>query len=394
MGNRPFFDILLQELNVIRHLIAPALAAIFLAACGGGGDSGPSSPPPTTTETAPPTSSGVDGSDHRATILAAQTAATTPAAGTTGALPVVSAGEIQIDGGAQYVTFTKSAEGKYYGLSDALGTYLVDPANVKQVCVNSSQIGWNVPGYTSRSCSPLDANGFAVLPRTCNKDRVAYNMDTNDGKQLWLDHTSERKFVRKGIASTLRTDGLIDYGGYAPATISAKAGTTAGTVDVTYNWQNNCMGGFGKDGKLTDLNPNLAETDPDFRYLGFIMNTNKEGWGITAIGDRMPVPMSKMAYASYDSVAGAYSVTFKGLKCNDRGNITVYKGTGTATNVTYDPGTTAGVVDGFGAGWGIIQVASEAFQFWSIAPGLPTGMSLSFDRAKFQLVWALAGCNT
>lgn len=401
MGNSPSLTSLYKEIQVIRHLIASAFLATFLAACGGGGDGGSSNPPPTeqlpspVVSPAPSTGSGIDGSDHRATIMAATAAATTPAAGTAGALPVVSAGEIQIDGGAQYVTFTKSADGKYYGLSDALGTYLVDPANVKQICVNSSQIGWNVPGYTSRSCSPLDVNGFAVLPLTCNKDRVAYNLDTNDGKKLWLDHTSERKFVRKGIPSTLRADGLIDYGGYTPATITAKAGTTAGTVDITYNWQNNCMGGFGKEGKLTNLNPNLPETDPNFRYIGFVMNTNKEGWGITAIGDRMPVPMDKMRYASFDTPTGAYKVTFTGLKCNDKGNITVYEGTGTSTAVTYDPGKDAlGVVDGFGAGWGIIQAGSDPFQFWAIAPGLPTGMSLSFDRTKFQLVWALAGCTT
>ena len=50
--------------------------------------------------------------------------------------------------------------------------------------------------------------------------------------------------------------------------------------------------------------------------------------------------------------------------------------------------------DGFGAGWGIIQNASDPFQFWSIASGLPTGLSLSFDRTQFQLVWSRSGCNT
>ncbi len=375
-------------MRLTHSLFLGPFAAILIACGGGGGDANPA--PPSPGATSPPTSSGVTGgTDGRSKALAAVSAAaaSAPAAGTAGTLPVVSAGEIQIDGGAQYITFTKTLDGKYYGLSDALGTYLVDPTDVVQVCVNSSQIGWNVPGYTSRSCSPLDTNGFAVLPRTCNKDLVAYNMDTKSGKKLWLDHVSERKFVRKGIISTVQPNGLIAYGSYVPATVSLKAGTAAGTADLTYNWQNNCMGGFGKDGLLTDLNPNLAPDDPDFRYISFLWNSNKEGWGLRASGDR--VPSTKQAFASFDAATGNYSVTFTGLKCNDKGNVTAYKGTGLATAVVWDFGT-----DDFGAGWGIIQAASDPFQFWSIQTNLPTGVNLFFDRLTYQLGWNISGCNT
>ncbi len=392
MGNRPFFDISPhKESIVIRHIVFPACLAVLLAACGGGG--GDADPAPSTgTTSPPPTSAGSDyTAGRRATIQAvgdATAAAATPAAGTTTPLPVTSAGEIQIDGNAQYVTLYKTASGQFYGLSDAGGSYLVDPSVVTQVCFNSSQVGWNVPGYTSRSCAPLDVNGFATLPKTCNKDIGTWNLDTTDGRKLWFDHTSERRFVRRGITSTVQTNGLVSYGGYAPATVSARPGTAAGTVDITYDWKNNCMGGFGKNGLLTDLDPN----DPDAR-IKFVWNSNKAGsnntpgWGLLPIGDR--AVSTKEAYASFDAAAGNYSVTFTGLTCNDRGNITAYKGTGPADNVTWDVAT-----DGFGAGWGIIQNASDPFQFWSIAAGLPTGMSLSFDRTQFQLVWSRTGCNT
>lgn len=390
MGNRPFFDILHKEFIVIRNIISPAILALFLAACGGGGgDADPA--PPTNTAPPPSTAAGDYASAQRATIQAvgaATAAAATPAAGATTPLPVTSAGEIQIDGFAQYVTLFKTTDGRYYGLSDAGGSYLVDPAIVTQVCFNSSQVGWNVPGYTSRSCAPLNADGYAELPMTCNKDIGTWNLDTSDGRKLWFDHTSERKFVRRGITSTVQTNGLVTYGGYQPATVGIKAGTAAGTVDVTYDWKNNCMGGFGKNGLLTDLNPNNADA-----RIKFVWNSNKAGanntpgWGLVAIGDR--AVSTKEAYASFDAAAGSYSVTFTGLACSDRGNITVYKGTGPADNVTWDFAT-----DGFGAGWGIIQVASDPFQFWSIASGLPTGMSLSFDRTQFQLVWSRSGCTT
>ncbi len=376
--------------RLIPRFVFPAIVAT-LVACGGGG-SDPQPIPSTVAE--PSTSSEVNDPSERARILAVSAVPTVPVTGVAlTALPIVSAGEIIIDGGQQFVTFMKTAAGQYYGVSDALGTYLVDPADVKQICVNSSQIGWNVPGFTSRSCSPLDANGFATLPRTCNKDLVAYNLDTFSGKKLWFDHVSERKFVRKGIASTVQPNGLIAYGGYVPATVSLKAGTAAGTADLTYSWNNNCMGGFGKAGKLTDLNPNLDPADPDFRYIAFLWNSNKVGWGMVPIGNR--VPSSKLAFASFDAATNGYSVTWTGLACNDRGNITVYKGTGPANAVVYDPGKDAtNVVDGFGEGWGIVQKATDLFQFWSIAPGLPTGVSLTFDRVKFQTVWTIAGCTT
>jgi hypothetical protein len=377
-------------MRLTKSLFLTPFAAILIA-CGGGGGDGTAPAPPTNTAPPPSTSAGDHASARRATIQAvgdATAAAVIPAAGTTTPLPVTSAGEIQIDGFAQYVTLFKTTDGRYYGLSDASGSYLVDPAIVTRVCFNSSQVGWNVTGFTSRSCAPLNADGYAELPMTCNKDIGTWNLDTSDGRKLWFDHTSERKFVRKGIVSTVQANGLVTYGSYQPATVAIRAGTAAGTVDVTYDWKNNCMGGFGKNGLLTDLNPNSADA-----RIKFVWNSNKAGagntpgWGLLPIGDR--AVSTKEAYAAFDTAAGSYSVTFTGLACNDRGNITVYKGTGPADNVTWDLAT-----DGFGAGWGIIQNAADPFQFWSIPTSLPTGLSLSFDRTQFQLVWSRTGCNT
>jgi hypothetical protein len=373
-----------------------ALFSFILVACGGGGGPDGSGPPPAQQPPPPvPNSNSAADPMPKAALDMVRAAATTAATATT-PLPIVSAGEIQIDGAQQFVTLVPftAADGKkyYYGLSDQLGTYLVDPADVKQVCYNSSQVGWNVPGFTSRSCAPLDANGFVSLPRTCNKDIGTWNLDTLSGKKLWFDFTSQRAFVRKGIASAVQPNGLVSYGGFQPAQISAKPGTTPNTVDLKLEFKNNCMGGFGLDGKLTDLNPNLDPSDPNFRFVAFLWNSNKAGWGIVPVADR--VPSTKLAFASFDVNSNGYEVEFKGLACNDFGNVTVYKGTGTSDNVTYDPGTDAKGQVGFGAGWFIIQNAADPFQFWSISGGLPTGMSLSFDRTKFTINWSLAGCTT
>lgn len=361
--------------------------AAILIACGGGGGGSADPAPPNASTPPPSTSAEVSGTDHSSRVRIAALGDPVPAPGTTAALPVVSAGEIIINEIAMYVTFARLPDGRVYGLSDAAGTYLIAPADIERVCANSNQIGWDVPGYTSRSCGVPDENGYLQLSRTCNKDLVAWNVHLTDGRILWFDHTSERRWVRTGLSSTLRSDGLIEYGNYTPATVSANVGATVGgqpTADVTINFQNNCMGGFGKDNALTDLDPSLP--------IKYVWNSNRaganytSGWGLLPIDDR--AVSIREAYAGYDEATGSYFVTFTGLACADRGNITVYKGTGPADAVVWDVGT-----DGFGAGWFVIQNASDPIQFWRPAAPLPSGVTLSFDRLTYQIDFRVPGCT-
>ena len=85
-----------------------------------------------------------------------------------------------------FVGWNTSPGGKYFCLSDATGTHLVDPAQVAKVCFNSFETGGTVPGHDSRACSPVDANGYAPLPinATCNRAVGTYSVVLTDGTVL------------------------------------------------------------------------------------------------------------------------------------------------------------------------------------------------------------------
>lgn len=355
----------------MRRLNLVSFTFLLLAVACGGGDKSVSSNP-----TVPPSTSSDLGTvipDERVTIQAAA-AGNVVAVVEDATLPLVSAGTIMVGPSTQTIMFARTADGQYYGLSDAAGTYLVNPTDILRVSANSNQTGWDVPGYTSRAIGVPDTAGVVVLPRTCNKDVSAWNVHMKDGRILWFDHTSERQWIRLGIPSTLRADGLVEYGSYTTPTVSAKPGAVVNgqvTAEVTIDFQNNCLGGFGQSGKLTDL-------DPAATPIMFLWNSDKVGWGI----DRTPA--AEAVRPSYDASAGSYRATFTGLACTDVGNITVYKGSGSETDPIWDPSA-----DGYGAGWFIIQNASDPFQFWKPASDLGTGVSVTFDRIQFQIAYSV-----
>lgn len=355
----------------MRRILIPLVFTLLLTACGGGGS--PRESVPSTPSDVPPVASPPPGDfvpDTRATIQAAATGDRMADA----TLPIISAGSITVGATTQTVAFARTADGMYYGLSDASGTYLVRPADILRVAANSNQVGWDVAGYASRAIGVPDSDGVVVLPRTCNKDILTWNVHLKDGRILWFDHTSERKWERRGIPSTLRSDGLIEYGEYTTPTVSVKPGPKVdghGTADLVIDFKNNCPGGFGKDGKLTDLNPEVV---PNM----FLWNSDKVGWGIHRSPQALPIrPV-------YDSDAGGYRAVFTGLACTDRGNITVYQGSGPMENPTWDPGP-----DGYGIGWFIIQSLSDPFQFWKPDDNPDPGVSISFDRTKYQIVYSV-----
>lgn len=379
---------------MIRNIIPLAIVALFLAACGGGGGSDPH----TTTSplVAPPDSAtSLSAAPERARkmAIAAAVAASAPAPDADEVLPVTPGANVVINEIQMFLGLNKTPGGKFFGLSDQSGTHLVDPATVKEACFNSFETGWTVPGHTSRACAPVaPETGYAELPinATCNRALGTWSVVLNDGTVLWADTEGERAWTTEGLPVIRHTGtddplrGLIEYGaGGRQQPFATSTAVKDGKVELTVNFGSNCLGGFGLDEKLTNLMP--AEKT----YFKFGWNSPKagadggEGWGIVPVGDRMPSVVE--SYAEYDTEAGSYTLTFKGLACGDRGNITVYQGTGeTPETVVWDPGVDAKGVIGFGAGWFAIQRDPDELQLWvAKAP-------VSFDRDKYQIV--LPGC--
>lgn len=372
--------------------------AALLAACGGGGDGSPATSAVTPSiSVAPPATgnSGISAPDARMRIMAAAQTASAPAPdATTELLPVTSAGTIVLNEVQHFIGFVRTPGGKYFGLSDASGTHLVDPARVKLVCFNSFETGWAVDGRTSRACSPIDETGYAPLPinATCNRALGAWSAILDDGTVLWFDFESERAWKIEGLPVVRHATandplrGLIEYGaGGRQQPYATAASDGNGGANLTINFGSNCQGGFGLDNKLTNLMPAIDT------YFKYVWNSPKasasggHGWGVVQVGDR--APSVREAYAEYDAATGSYSVTFKGLACADRGNITVYKGVGPTDAVVWDPGVDAKGDTGFGIGWFAIQRDPTELQLWVAKD------PVSFDREKYQIVWSLPGCT-
>ncbi len=392
--------------------------AVFVACGGSSGDADPSSP--NAADNPPTTSADMSVPDHRVTIQAAAIAATTPVTGVS--LPQTPGGEIFLNPFEQFWTFFPTSDGRYFGLSRPGATLLVAPTSVKAACFFSHRVGWGVNGGVSRACGPI-VDHFATLPRTCNNDTGTYAVilkgalkpgktgidwqDWHDGEVLWADFVSERQhqfainpafpLEAKRITSGLKS-GLIEYGkpgvGYRPATVRAEARGV-----LTLDFGSNCTGGFGLDGKLTNIDP----TVPDVVYK-FVWNSPKanaagsHGWGIIEVRDAsgrvIRRPSVKEAFLTFNPVTESWEVRFEGLACNDFGNITVYRGANLAGNVIWDPGIDARGQVGFGAGWFVIESTIDSYHFWSIAPGLPMAMNLFINRFSSQLFWTTPGCTT
>lgn len=386
----------------MRKLILAVSTALTLAACGGGGDSGGTSaaPPPTQTtpippvvSNPPPTASGSDltAPEARSRIMAAAAAAGTPAPGTTEPLPIRPGARVTTTDIQHFIALEKTDTGKYFGMSNASGTQLVDPASVQKICFNSFETGWAVGGRTPRACAPIDpATGYGEVPAnsTCNRAVGTWSIHLVDGTILWSDTMGDRQWAVDGLPVIRHTDptdplyGLVEYGvgGRKQPTISSAVNNSK--VDVTVDFGSNCLGGFGyqdaaEQGYLVDFMP-VANT-----YWKFLWNSDEEGWGIVQVGDRRP--STKEAYPVYDAVSASYKVTFTGIKCATRGQITAYRGTGPTDSVVWDSGLDYRGEIGYGAGWFAIQRNPAELQLWvAQAP-------VVFERDLYQIV--LTACT-
>lgn len=371
--------------------ITPTVAV--LVACGGGGGGDDSSPAGPLAGHEPNSATGLSDAPERARKLAldaATVASSDPAPSSTDEmLPVTPGANVVINEIQMFLGFNKTPGGKFYGLSNSTGTKLVDPATVKEVCFNSFETGWTVPGHGSRACAPVNPeNGYAELPinSTCNRALGTWSVILKDGTVLWADTEGERAWTTEGLPVIRHTAvgdplrGLIEYGtGGRQQPFITSTAVRDGKVDLTVNFGSNCLGGFGLDEKLTNLMP------VDKTYFKFGWNSPKagagggEGWGIVQVGDRMPSVIE--SYAEYNAALGSYTLTFKGLSCGDRGNITVIKGTGeTPETAVWDPGKDAKGDVGFGIGWFAVQRNPDELQLWLAKP------PVTFDREKYQIV--------
>lgn len=370
-------------------LVLPAILAALTACGGGGGSAEPpvqGDPPPKAVDVTIKTQFG------QAHILAQNKVA---AEGDT--LPVTSAGSILATPSNQFIGLNRTEDGlSYYGWSDESGTYLIDPADVEQICANSFQVGLSINGNVSRACGApdLDAN-MATLPGTCNKDITFYTLflKSKPGVPLWMDLTSERKFTidpnsLPGVV--LANGGQINWGDYQGATVKGVKNAD-GTAKFRFDFGSNCGGGFGKNDHLVDLNI----TDPD-HPLAFGWNGDNagadggQGWGLIPWQDKdgnAVAPSVYLTYTGFDEGTGNFFFEFPNLPCKGAGTPTVYRGTKNEDDtVTYDPNLDE--VGPFGIGWLAIQANADEYQIWTLLSD--SSVTASFDRANFQLAYS---CN-
>ncbi len=404
--------------------VALATMVVLLSACGGGGSSSsPIAVQPPSAVASPPTSNGGGttpqaaplvnttvslGAYGRATIMAvnATPAATLPP-GTV--LPTTSSGTISATPVNQTIRFNKT-DGKYFGGSDASGTYPMDPADVDKICASSAQVGYSfLPGQHSRACAAPDlATDTVTLPRTCSRDSILYTVHMKDGSVRWLDWTSERKFLVASdspLPGVVQADGAhVVWNGYTGATVKVVK-TGVGKASVTIDFGSNCVGAFGQmndatgtSGRLVDM----AVTD-GVDWLQFLFHSDKSGvngtsgwgsqpWVDTANGYTVQ-PSVIGGYLNFSDTTGNYFVTIPDVPCSNAGNITAYRGTKQADqSYVYDPGTSGSddpLKRPFGLGWLPIQADANESQLYTLLPD--PSVTASFDRTKFQLV--IGACN-
>ncbi len=388
-------------------IVSLAFVASALAACGGGGDT-PS--PATNSSQAKSVDFTVDAGQYggRAHIMAVNSV---PVAGVSAeALPVTSAGTVSATPVNQTIHFNRTTDGKYFGGSDASGTYLMDPASVDKICASSAQVGYSfLAGQTSRACATPDvATDTVMLPKTCSRDQVLYTWHMKDGSVRWFDWTSERKFT---IPSDSPLPGVVQPNGahvvwnsYQGATIKVVK-TGAGKASVTIDFGSNCVGAFGQmndaagtTGRLVDMSVVDGTT-----WLMFLFNSDKSGadggsgwgsepWVETASGYTVQ-PSVMAGYLNFNADTGNYFVTIADVSCSNAGNITAYRGTKQADeSYIYDPGTSGSddpLKRPFGLGWLPIQADPNEQQLYTLLQD--PSVTASFDRAKFQL--AIGSCN-
>jgi hypothetical protein len=325
-------------------------------------------------------------------------------------LPTTSAGKVTATPANQTVHLNRTTEGKYFGGSDARGTYLMDPADVDKICASSAQVGYAfLPGQSSRACATVDVTTDTVtLPKTCSRDGMLYTWHMKDGSVRWFDWSSERKF-------TIPTDSMLPgvvqpngahvvWNGYTGATVKVvKSGP--GKASVTVDFGSNCVGSFGQmdnatgtSGHLVDMSVVIGKT-----WLRFMHHSDKSGanggsgWGsepwIDVTNGYTVAPSVVDGYLNFNETTGNYFVTIQNVPCGSAGNITAYRGTVQADGtVPYDAGT-SGTDDPkkrpFGLGWLPIQSDPTEAQLYPLIPD--PSVTATYDRTNFSLV--IGSCN-
>lgn len=253
-------------------------------------------------------------------------------------------------------------------------SFEVAPSEIAAIRWNSNRRGW---GADSQSSTPPQADGSLRITGVCGNDRGLPTIITKDGKELWPDF-SAKGYQLVGDAAPKIALGLIEYGGYQPAVISAVK-EADNTVTLTVDFGTNCAFGFGKDNKLVTVDPMLP--------LMFTWNSDKAGanreagWGIQTSS-----PSIRQAYFDEaQAKAGRLVVKFANMACRDAGDVTVYRAKSVSADgktVTYDPST-----DGFGAGWLVVPKLGDANPIWQAGPGVV------WNPEKFQITWDVPLCT-
>lgn len=408
--------------------LALVAGSLFIAGCGGGGgDSSHSvpaaaqptpvvNPAPGPTET-PPAPAPIKlalgtksfGGQQVVTIQNA-VAAPTSEVPVTSMLPTTSAGEVRATPVNQVVFLNKTAEGKYFGGSDAGGTYLMDPAQVEKVCASSAQVGYAfLPGQSSRACATPDLTTDTVtLPKTCSRDSVLYTWHMKDGSVRWFDWTSERKFMIPSdsvLPGVVQADGAhVVWNGYTGASVKVVK-SSAGKASITIDFGSNCVGAFGQMDDATGMSGHLVDMSvvDGSTWLQFLFHSDKsganggDGWGSepwveTASGYTVQ-PSIVGGYLDFNVSTGNYFVTIPDVLCGSAGNITAYRGTKQSDgSYLYDPGTTGSddpLNRPFGLGWLPIQADPTEPQLYPLIPD--SSVTATYDRTNFSLV--IGSCN-
>lgn len=283
-----------------------------------------------------------------------------------------------VDAGA--LKFVKDASGtslifdpKYKGnLITALGAKVdgVDkgfeiPANeVEEVCWYSNRLNnWGTRGGIG--CNTRSDDGVWRVTRLANNDCGQATLWTKSGQLLWLGYKDVRGWKVEGLKADISQTCGITYGdnGFTPAVTYAvmEADKTA-TLIWDLGYHANFAAGVGS--KPIDL------SDKSVTHV-FALNGDRQGknygsgWGLGE-GRKTPEgfliePSIRKAWLEPDPLTGNLILKFKGLACTDKVNITAYRGTGPAANVTYDFGT-----DGFGLAWGNVGGDNP---YWSAGVG-------------------------
>ena len=265
----------------------------------------------------------------------------------------------------------KNGKATWLGAADGK-SYDVAPGDIAATRFNSNRRGWGAGSQASTAPQP---DGTLAVTGTCHDDRGLPTVITKDGKELYPD-LSDQGYQLVGEASPRMVLGMIEYGGYQPARVSALR-ETDNTVTVEVDFTTNCVFGFGKNNALVPLD---AAQPLMFMWHGAAAGAGrKPGWGL---GTAAP-SVHQAFFDGEEAKKGRLLVRFTNMACSDRGGITVYQAKSVSADgktVVYDP-----TADNFGAGW--LVVPNDGNPIWQ------SGQGVTFDGVKFQISWDIPLCT-